>query len=619
VTETELLITQIGLLLSQTRFARRTLEDIERETATYGTFAFTSVIAAGPRFGAPPLIDGALKVHVVNISDLGPGGGFGALIEGLLGGAGRFVGNLVGGFAGGVVGTAWLLVSLPRIERIARTIERILGALGMTAPAPAAAPAAGAPAADTRGTPVVGSNLVTMLETINRAVEGLTGLFLAAGGRPEQAAAASNLPNTPEGDRWKRLLDSASVTLTAVSRVVDGLIIMMPIALGSIAMLVMRLGDIRLGIAETLQFVLRNALLLRGAITVLLFNTLAMVARVAASTVQILVTTLADMLSLVFSTIHEGLLAVLQLAGVVGTAVSTTVQALLDWIIPTIDTVLRDFGNSRVFRVITHVVRILPAILPPIYQLATDSSMPSSMAADLSRAGRLPFLDVVRTPRGATSPGTPAVPAIPDFGAIFTAPATINPLRGSFDRLQQVTRDGLTATRDSAVGGLSRLAGRLDAAAIAESRLSSATLDTRLGEVREHSTALAANLIVPDHADPQTGLEAVARAYEGWLQGGGMRDMLGTITRHFQSGEGRAGLPRHVVQGATPEPRAAVQIDEVVIDLDPGRPPVPAPAASDVGDFPLPPEGDDIERFARMWRNFHIRVGGRTDLLTDLA
>src|SRR5690606_20550494 len=121
----------IALLLTQTRFARRALEDIERATASYGSFAFTSVIAAGKRFGEPPLFDGALKVHIVNIGDLAPGSGFGALIEGLLGGAGRFAGNLIGGIFGGAIASPILAWNLPAIERLAGRIENILRLLGI--------------------------------------------------------------------------------------------------------------------------------------------------------------------------------------------------------------------------------------------------------------------------------------------------------------------------------------------------------------------------------------------------------------------------------------------------------------------------------------------------------
>ncbi len=44
----EEIVTQIGLLLSQLRYARRALEDIERSTAHYGGVTFAVALAAGP-------------------------------------------------------------------------------------------------------------------------------------------------------------------------------------------------------------------------------------------------------------------------------------------------------------------------------------------------------------------------------------------------------------------------------------------------------------------------------------------------------------------------------------------------------------------------------------------
>src|SRR5262249_26331889 len=125
---------------------------------------------------------------------------------------------------------------------------------------------------------------------------------------------------------------------------------------------------------------------------------------------------------------------------------------------------------------------------------------------------------------------------------------------------------------------------------------------------------------VPEKIEPQTGLEAIANAYEKWLTGGGLQTLLGTITRHFTSKEGGTGIPQKVVEGALDRPRATIRIDEVVIELEPApaRPPEPPPSGQGPGDFPQPPEGDDVERFARMLRDFKVR-GGRLDLLPALA
>ena len=602
--DTEALITQIGLLLTQTRIARRALEDIERATSQYANFAFSSVIGAGKSFGEPPMVDGALKVYIVNIADLAPGSGFGALIEGLLGGAGRLIGNIFGGAIGGTIGSLKLLDSLPVLNSIAGRVISILQMLGMSSTEEKTP--------DKRGESSGGSNIVAKLDSISRAVNGLTGLFIAASGKPEQAAAVSDLPSTPAGERWQRMLDSTSVVLSGISRVVEGLIIALPIAIGSISWLIYRLTDIRRAIAETLQFLLRNALLLRGALTVTLFDTLALIARVAARTIELLADTLSGMLSAVFDTIRESLLAVLELGAVLGDAIKSTIDALLAWIVPTIDTVLRNFGNLRVFRVLTHVIQILPAILPPIYELKTDNAMPDDQAKALGEAAKIPFLDVVPGPAG-TGAGAGATakipPPVPDIRSILTDPAMVARLTTALDRVEAVTGMGLDAVKEKGTTGLKDLGTELSKAAVAEAKLSDSNLTQRLGEVSKNSKSLADQLIVPENVQPETGLEAIAKAYESWLSDkNGLDSMLGNITRYFNTPEGSSGVPQKIVEGTMDRPRATIQIDEVVIEVE--VPPEQAlPSEEGPGDYPLPPEGDDVERFARMLWDYGRRGG----------
>src|SRR4051812_36846806 len=125
------LVQEIGLLLTQLRYARRSLEDIERSTARYASFAFASALAAGPRFGEPPMFGGALKVYVVNINDLAPGGGVAGLLEGLLGGIGRLFGGFFGGLVGGTIGGVALPYMIHQVEKIAASVERIVKQLGV--------------------------------------------------------------------------------------------------------------------------------------------------------------------------------------------------------------------------------------------------------------------------------------------------------------------------------------------------------------------------------------------------------------------------------------------------------------------------------------------------------
>jgi hypothetical protein len=602
------LITQLGLLLTQTRFARRALEDIERATATYGTFAFTSVIAAGPKFGEPPLFDGALKVYVVNINDLAPGRGFGDFLQGLLGGVGSFVGNLGGGLIGGTISSVKLAWALPIIQNIAERVENILKLIG----AGAVTPVKGTDGAAAAG-PAEGSNLIGLLTSIKDAVQALTGLFLAAGGQPQLAAGMSSLPGTPEGERWQKLADSATVVLAGLARVVDGLVITLPLVLGSLAWFLSRLPDLRRAIAETLQFALRNMLLLRGALGVVAFDTLAMVARMGADLVRILAETVIGIIGVVADGVQEALLAVLHIGAVLGDVVKNTVDRLLNWLVPTVDAVLRNLGDLRVFRVITHVVRILPAIIEPIFELVKDRPVPNP--TELHDAAKLTFFPPVGSAAGSR-PGGAAAAAPPtlDTRPIFTDPALTADLTGSIGRIREVATNSVQLVGDTAVNGLRTVARRAEKGAVAETKLSTGSIGEHLAEVRKQSTSLAANLVVPEEAQRTgTGLDAIAGAYQSWLTGGGLNTLLGTITAHFSAEPGSAGVPQRLTEGAMDRPRANVQIDEVVIEVDPaaGVPPPPSPGGpAGPGDFPQPSERDEMERYGRMWFDYNLRGGG---------
>ena len=121
----------LGILLTQLRTARRALEDVQRNTARYAGFDFARAFAEGPRFGQPPLFEGALMVHVVNINDLAPGNGFGGFIEALFGGIGNFFSNLVGGLISGTLSGFALPDMIGQLERIVAAVERIIPQLGL--------------------------------------------------------------------------------------------------------------------------------------------------------------------------------------------------------------------------------------------------------------------------------------------------------------------------------------------------------------------------------------------------------------------------------------------------------------------------------------------------------
>ncbi|MET8134641.1 hypothetical protein ABZV24_22260 [Streptomyces sp. NPDC005251] len=589
--ETEELITQLGLLLTQTRFGRRALEDIERATSTYGTFAFTSVITAGPNFGAPPMYEGALKVYVVNINDLAPGGRFGDFLSGLLGGIGGFVGNLIGGVAGGAVSQFRLVWSFQDIAKLAEHVEHILTMIGTSAVKPAATSAS-----DAAAPPSPGTSLIAQLESIKGAVDSLTKLFQSAGSAP--------VGIQPPVDQ----LGSATAMLNAVAKVVDGLVLVLPIAVGSIASLITRLGDIRLGIAETLRFGLRVTLLLRDALLVLALDTVAVVARVGATVVGVLASTVDGIIGGVFDGVQQALLAVLRIGVVLGDAVRATVDGLLNWLIPTIDAVLRNLGDLRAFRIITHLVRILPAVLPLVFELKTDTQLSDKQQDALTDAAKLGLPATT-----FDSVGPVAVrPAPPNFGAALSDPAFVAGLTEPLGKLRKLGTDAVGLGAGQLSNGLGTIGSTLEAAALAETKLSDARLGRALDDAGTRSARLADRLVIGEAATPQTGLTAVANAYEAWLTHGGLDGLLSSITGHFESPAGHDGIPRRAAESAD-RTRATIQIDEVVVDVGSTTPgPVATPHVTWTTSEPAlsTAPSDDIDQHARMWFDYDQRGGG---------
>jgi hypothetical protein len=627
--EEELIINQMNLLLTQMRSIRRALEEVERSTSRYTGFGFASALAAGPRFGQPPLFNGALKVHVVNINDLAPGSGFGGFLEGLLGGVGRLVGGLFGGFLGGTISSVALAILIPTIHALAGRIEHILQMLGLGG----GSAGSGSGSGSASGTaPIGGSNLAATLESISRAVNALTGLFTAAASGPDAAARVSTFASTPAGEHWLRLLNSVNLVLNSIQRVILGLGFALPIVLGTLASFITRLSEIRVVIAETLQFLLRNLLMLRGGILVTLFDTFSFVARFAVRVLGILRDMVLGIIDAVFSMLRNVLSSVMDIVTFVGEALATTVDEVVTWLVNTIDGFLRDIGNLRVFRVVTHLVQILPAILPPLFELIRETPLDPDSIDRLERASRLPFLDVVPSAGAGTGTGTgsgtgtgtgsgtggaPTPREFPRIDEFLDSLDFTSTLTGGIDTLERTLRGGIDDTLGTAQSGLIQFGAALDAATAAELSLSSSTLDAHLGQVRQHSSDLASALIVPERTSTRTGVEDVARAYESWLTGGGFDTLLGTITAHFASPEGAAGIPSRIADGAIDRPRATVEIQELIIEVD--APAVESPPPLRLDDPPLRelpdvPRSDDAVRYARAMREYELRGGSIEDL-----
>ena len=604
------IVTQMGLLLSQVRYARHALEDIERSTAHYAGLTI-DLGAAGTAIGSPPLINGALAVYITNISELTSGGG-GGFFEALFGGIGRLFGGLVGGLVGGAVGALALPFDLivvdrivraverilPMVERVSRAVERIivmlrdLGILSRPTPVPAmagtgVAGAAGAAAAGGGSSTV--SQLTQMSDAMTRALD-VAGRGPAAGA-PEATGSAA---------QWLAMFRE-------LRGVVDGLILLVPILVGAIAALLYRLTDIKREILSLLVFVVENLLVLRGIALVTIFDTIAAAAALAAQLLAIVATAVDRILLAIITAIGAALDAAEAAIHLLGDGLQATINALMTWLRDGLGNFLIFLGNTRVFRLIYHIVDILPLVLPALLRLlghtpeeaaaqaaaaviarggtqaaadAAAAGARAAYAADLHRLDRaaaraFPGLTGGRAAGVGGPAGGGTIAGFPNIGDLALPPAATAAFRTRLEGAEKTIRDetgaALGAAR-TAMTGIERTARRaLDQAPF------EAELARQRQQVATDSRALADALRPAEDAlarrEP-TGLDAVAQAYERWLTGGGMTNLMQRITDHFQRaplGEPpeRSILGRIVDAVTGDRVRATVEIGELVVEVSP--------------------------------------------------
>ncbi|GGS77863.1 hypothetical protein GCM10010156_40830 [Planobispora rosea] len=577
-------ITQLGLLLTQMRYTRMALENVERSTARYAGLALTAPAATGTGavavFGAPPMLDGALKVYVVNLHELASGGGGpGNPLAGLIGGAGRFAGGLAGGFAGGVIGGVTLPYLLFKTAQIAGTVERIVNRLGVR----------GAPRSPEKNNPGPGvlEQLDALLKVLRelRAVVDLTARPRAGGGSGGGGGTEDDNPPAPvpggPAELYLRMVQ-------ALTRMVDGLILLVPILTGALASLLIRLDDIKLVIVDLLRFGLRNVLLLRAAVIATVLDTVSLAARLAVTVVGIVAAAVDTVLASVLAVIRTALETALTAVRIASTGVKNTVDALMLFLRDGVGALLIFIGNLRVFRLIVHLAQVLPLVLPAIARIK-GVELDRRETEALTRAGTL-------MPPGAPAAGASppaAIAAFPDLAE------KLLPEDARRELVDQVGELGATLRRETgiALGAVSRGVSGLAAAA----RETADNLDTdlgrrladRLGEARKHAVSLADSLRAAEEVArrrPETGLEVIAAAYEGWLRGGGLAGLLEKITAHFERtpvsaadpAAGARTIPGRVVTGTAVTPAGAevvVEIGELVVDLAPAAAPErPGPA-----------------------------------------
>jgi hypothetical protein len=564
------IVTQMGLLLTQMRGIRTTLDQVAQATARYAGFAFAEAFTPGGRFGAPPMRGGALLVHVNNLRDLVASSGIAGFFEGLLGGIGRFFGGLFGGLIGGTIAGVTLPVMIWKIDSIVATLRNILDRVGIGS-TPTGTAASTTPE-DSPTASVAGQSMTNQIGEFREILSLLTGLFeTSATGSPASERLESSM--TPQHERWMTMLRSVENVVGGVTRIVNGLIILVPMLIGSLALLIDKLDAIKLAFVEMMQFIIRNVMLLRGVVLVTVFDLLAVAARLAAGLVQVIGQMVQGLLTSLFDiagTVLQGALAVFQfLAG----GLQRTVNGMLRWLVDTLFVVLARFGDLRVFRLVSHLIQVMPAVLPPLYELLRGSSpaLTTAQQTALDNAAAL-------TMPGPTMPSgtlpSSLLPAMPDPADLAIPAAALATLRTQMDSLRDGLLRGVNDLTNSVATGFAQLSARFDAMVSTELDRSRSDYAANLSAVRERSAEFAGAFAEAERAvreRPETGLEAIAQAYEQWLSGTGMSTLLDQITRQFAATPPSAtgSIPGAVVGETLDRPRASIEIQEVIIDLTP--------------------------------------------------
>jgi hypothetical protein len=541
------IVTQLGLLLSQFRYTRRAIEDIERSTAKYTGLAFAPMFAEGPRFGQPPMLNGALRVYVVNINDLTepPAGG---ILEGLLGGAGRFLGGLIGGIAGGTVSSVlfpWVVSSLARIaesiDKITARIERIINYFKVK------------PSAPTKETPKdsVGG-MFSGLPGLTAILNDVTALLRSANG--EKLAEGKAEPS--------KGVDQVLHLLKEISGVIDGLILLLPIVNGFLASLIVRLDSIKLAVVELLEWLVRNVLLLRGLVLVVIQDTLAQVARLAGKLMHIAGGLLSDVLKSAFEIVKNLLTTAMTVLSWIGTGLKGIMTDLMEWLRTGLGNFLIFLGNTPIVQFLFHIVDVLPNLLPAIIKLVNpEKPLSDAEMKALEGMQTKPLTFSIPPVTGGTTPS--------GSGATFPDLAKHLPDPKDMASILDASRDFMVKESDKLVGSIST---RLQEAATS---LKTADFDKgiadHLTKVQKRASEFA-DTLKSARADAtagkvDTGVEMIAKAYEEWLTKGGLETLLSNITAHFQR---NTALPEKVKEGTEAEsPRATVQIDQVEIIIEP--------------------------------------------------
>ena len=601
----DLIIGQFGLILTQMRYARRALEDVERSTARYTGAGFAAALQAGPRFGAPPLLDGALMVYVVNINDLAAGqSGMGSLFGNLLGGLGELIGSIGGGFLGGIVGGAAMPYNLAQLARIVEALPPVLDLIyklinrpdkkkdeppfdyaALTGLVRALTPLMQPLANLVRA---LGENLPRLEDPIARLYQ----LFKQGG------AAGSAAPSAPPTD-WVRFIE-------ALTPLTKGLTLLVPILLGAFASLVVHLVDVQRAITDLLTWALRMVFLLRGAVLVVLYDTVAAAARVGAATLGILATAAQEIMSALFTAIERVLALVMDLLEKVSKGISDTLNGIVRWLRTTLFDTLSQLGSLPIFAAIVNSLNAGSAL---ISQLSGSPPPP-------------PIAPLAASPAEVKVSSTPEI----DTSKALAPAGEFAKLGFAYSEAAAKTFADINAAIGKLKGGLGEIEKRNlaleagvgkpgDASPLGKALTSVEARSNELGEALKKAN-------VPEAAEgPSTGLEGIARAYETWLARGAMNTLLGQITTHFRAApigpDAAKTIPGRIVleaQSAGP-PRPTVEIDEVIIELEP--PPATSAPKEEAGPYGSKPRmtPDEFAELMTEYLHDQSQRGARSPLV----
>lgn len=569
---------QLGLMLTQLGRARRALEDIERSTSRYAGLSFAPLLSSARAFGAPPLLAGALRVYVVNINDLAPGGtGIGAFFGNLLGGVGSFIGGLVGGVAGGFVGALALPDNLAELAKITKSMEKIVGLLDAmdrrkgTGKQPDEGPGLSARLPELTALVRAFTALLPPLTELVRAladslprlvgpIEKLYRLFTSGGDKAETKAAGPPI-------EWEKVL-------AGIHRIVQGLTHLLPIAIGSLAFLLAHMRDAQRVITDLLGWALRLVFLLRGALLVVINDTLAAGARAGVEILAILGATVERVMSAVFVAFERALVIATSLLRALATGLGKTLTELLQWVVDNVFKVLTGLGQLKVFKLVVQVSGSASAFLSLLHELLTGKGLTISPAV-------VPPKVTVGGTSGATGkPPKPPTIKGPDLAEAIAPLEKVAQLGFEFSSTAATVFTEIKGAMDEAKEALRKVG---DAAALRSRQGAFATgpLGQSLDKVRDNATKLGDALDVARKKQgkpPSDELQMVAKAFESWLEKGGMQSLLTGFTQQFlkvpTSGPGAEGsVPGKIVGAAADavraEQRADVEIGELVIEIQP--------------------------------------------------